>query len=447
MRFGRVFFVFGLVGLCAMSDGRAAERKSFKYAAEIAVPETQGAPVRISIPRDVLSTARVGLPDARIFDDAGTETPYVVRSQQFGGASPTSFGLKAVSYKRQGKSDVIVLELPENSGSVNRLDLETGARDFRKSVKVESSSDRKSWAAVADDAIFDFSSRIDLRRTGISFADTACRYVRLTLADAEAPTADGPDMDLRYQGLEFSVKGKSTAGAFRVNRVTGWAGQSEAASAQYDRASVPQPKMALDKIKNSVVALGEINLSLDSISVSVENPYYYRRVEVWGADQDEEKAYRMLAGGVIYRVVGMAKSENVLRLGQVHSRFLKLKILNGDNPPLRLKDVELTWLKQSLYFVPEAGRSYVLYVGSEDMRAPDYDLGQLLTGDAKMLQSYREGHTKELKPNAEFNPSTPAKVKAKQERKALKAIILLLVMGLVYWMYRLLKKLPARPGA
>ena len=43
---------------------------------------------------------------------------------------------------------------------------------------------------------------------------------------------------------------------------------------------------------------------------------------------------RQLGSGVIYKIPGMSRSFNTVTIRRPQARFLRLRVINGDNPPL-----------------------------------------------------------------------------------------------------------------
>jgi hypothetical protein len=195
---------------------------------------------------------------------------------------------------------------------------------------------------------------------------------------------------------------------------------------------------------NTIVFLGRVHLPVAELTLQVDNVYYHRHVELWAADTDQEDAYHQVASGVIYKIPGMHTSQNTLPVHQPQRHYLRVKIVNGDNPPLRLQQVDIAWVRQNLYFVPESQRRYTLYCGGEDLRAPRYELQHLLAADDATLRHYTMVSTADLQQNPDYRPPQGLRGRGLAERALLTVVILLLTCGMGFWLYRLLQKLPAR---
>ncbi len=160
---------------------------------------------------------------------------------------------------------------------------------------------------------------------------------------------------------------------------------------------------------------------------------------------DEEDAYQRLASGVIYTIPWQEKPERVILVNRPQQPYLRIKILNGDNPPLRIAQVDVSWVRHNLYFIPETGRHYRLYFGGEQMAVPEYELGKLVRADYATLQAYPAWSVGQVEANTDYDPSLTPDTKAQIEKIVFSTLVLLVACGLGWWGYQLLKKIPARP--
>jgi hypothetical protein len=180
------------------------------------------------------------------------------------------------------------------------------------------------------------------------------------------------------------------------------------------------------------------------VALSIDTLYYHRAVELWTADVDKPEAYRQVTSGVVYNIPGMQTPKNTLVTAQSQLRYVQLKIINGDNPPLRLQQVTVAWPQYHLYFIPEASRRYVLYCGSEQRRAPVYELRHVLPFDPATLVHYPAVSVGPLQQSPAYRPPAAQKLWFFTDKSLFTGLILLLACGLGVWMYRLIQRLPAQ---
>ena len=291
---------------------------------------------------------------------------------------------------------------------------------------------------IAADTIFDFSSRIDLRKTSVAIPETDSAFLRLSLRD-DAPALDGPEMRLRYEGLEFWTEGTKD-GPFRVERILGWSGERRPAEHYYDHVTIDTPTVIIDEHGDSVIELRG-RLPVARVTFEVGNSYYHRRVELLTATDDRGAEYRVAARGTIYKIPGMTESHDKISFNQP-SHYLRLKVLNEDNPPLRIRSVKIEWIRRNLYFVPEPGRTYTLHVGSDVVASPHYELGKLIPSDHAKLRHFASLSLEALQPNVGYDPSSKPTKREGLEQAAFVGLVVILACALTIWAVHLLKKMP-----
>jgi len=416
----------------------AAQPTDFRFFSTIAEELPAQTPVRLPLPREVIAATSNDFADVRVFDETGLETPYVIHEQRE--APRTAFTFTVLSYHQTEAVEEIVLERPKDTGPIQELAFFTSARDFKKSVHVMASRDFISWRDIGMDTIFDFSSRIDLRHARVALPETEAPYLKLVLHDETSPQPDSPDARVYYDGVEVFLPGKRTK-PFRIDRIEGRADAFPETFRRYDHTMFTNPQVTTDENRNTIVPLGQVNLPIAEIALTVENVYYHRRVELWAAESEQKNAYRFLAGGTVYKIPGMNKPENTLQVQQSQRQYLQLKIINGDNPPLRLQQVELAWVRRNLYFIPEAGQRYKLYFGNPQVTTPNYELKHILQAEPRTLNQYVAVSLGAVRSNPDYRPSVSRSAREKFERIAFITVILLLVCGMSLWLYRLLRRI------
>jgi len=304
--------------------------------------------------------------------------------------------------------------------------------------------------------VFDFSSRVNLRRTTIAFPPTQAAFWRLSMGAASEDPAGTGSVHLQYKDLKLDVTNLQT-GAFKVESVRGRTGQERKYEAQYDHYQVPAAEMRLetDAEARTVVHLGRVNLPLERLRLTIDSPYYYRRVEVWTAEEDQPGLWQCRYGGFVYHIPGMPAPETLLVPGLGRQRWVKLVIDNGDNPPLALTGVELGWLRRELFFLPAAGRSYALYAGNPRVTAPSYDTAHLIPYRAATADQLPALSVAEPVANPTYDAKAvlnPAEARARQQRYLFTGLAVLIALLLAGWLVKLVcagqpqAKEPPPPG-
>jgi hypothetical protein len=308
--------------------------------------------VKINLPVETLDAARPALEDLRLYDDAGAEIPYVLARPV---PSPKMIqNAKTFQVSLNANNTVITLE----TGLAQPLDavtLETTAMDFIKAVRVETSSDGKSWRTLAQGRPI-FRQSYGAANLKISFPPTTARWLRLTVDDQRSPPVP-------FTGV-------------LVYAATGEAASFETVSATITgRDENPgETRLALD--------LGAANLDVANLQVETIEPLFTRQVSIAMPQISEGFIREQIIGqGVIYRVAieSQPASENlsVPLENLVLSRELILFVKNGDSPLLAIKAVRAERRPVYLVFLARQPGAFHLLTGNARCAAPRYDLAAL----------------------------------------------------------------------
>ena len=436
-RLGCIACVLVLMSICGIAS--AVERAEFRLKAPLQGNENAGMPVRLALPRAVIAETARGFIDLRLFDDQGAEVPYCIYTQRRPERSFVNFTWQVLDYQPTDNTQTIILERPKQGGAFNALTLNTTARDYHKGITVSVSNDRRSWKQIATDTIFDFSSSINVRKTALELPETDARYLRVRLRDRSRPMKQGEDIRLRYKDLEFTLSGLKT-GEIKIDGFTGNLCEGPG-SPLFDYAVFPNPQTFLDKDKNTIVALGRTNLPIDRTELRISNAYYYRTIELWAAETDEEKVYSRVTQDVVYRIPGVSERKSTLSFNQPRHAHVRLKVINQDNAPLQIEAVKIEWVRLNLYFIPESGRQYTLYYGGDDIQPPHYELQKLVPNQYDQLLRYAEWTVGALQKNEGYKPKADLRLKEKLEKYLFTVLVMVLVCGLAWWAFRLMKKI------
>ncbi|MBN1809916.1 MAG: hypothetical protein JW909_12685 [Planctomycetes bacterium] len=427
-----------LVLLCGACLG--LERSDLCCRAEVKGELTPGKPARISLPREVLSAARADFADVRLFDETGKEIPYVVYDRKGKKQSEEEFRFKVLSYDEARGVMTLTLERPDNVGEYSEIEIETRAKDFKMRVEVGVGDSLDAIPKVGEDAIFDFSSRIPLRKTVLDMPVLNGKYLSLRLHNEAGGAQDGQQMHLKYDGLDFSVNG--AAKQFKIDGVSGRTALERTGGYVYESASIELFDVDKDNNGDTLIKLKDINLPSVELELEIDNSYYYRTIRVSAADEDRKENYRGTGSAVVYRIPGMRKSANVIGLSGVKRRNLLIRVVNGDNPVLNVRKVTLRWVRKCLYFIPEEYRTYTLYYGATSAPVPDYELRNLLGFEQANAADVTEAGIAKLEDNPEYSGPKGDREHPLQEIIFTGMIVLLVIVAGV-WVYKLAQKIPA----
>lgn len=426
------------------TTAQAVELSVFRYTTQIESKFVPNVLNCLPLNKEIISETHNNFSDLRIFDDIGRETPYVIYRERKPPQEIQTFTFKVISYHEDNGITEIVIERPKSDTFYSSIQVITSNRDFKKLVNIMGSSDSKVWNDIATEAIFDFTSRIDLRKTTIKTPDVDYPYLKISIKDDSSTREDSTDIKFLYNGIELAVNADRKR-MFRIDRIIGSKGVSVPSKEVLDYSYCNNRDIITDSMGNTVINLGRVNLPVTEIILQVENPYYYRIVEVLGSDSGEEESFHKLRSGNIYKIAGMQNPEDTIRYRLPRREYLQLKILNEDNPQLLISKIKIGWVKQNLYFIPESGRSYSLYFGSDEVEMPLYELKNLIAPENEKLKQYKVVATESIKSNHYYKPKKfVVDKREKIEKWIFTCVVLILVGGLWYWVYRLMKRIPTK---
>jgi len=305
--------------------------------------------VKLDLPVETLNSARPGLEDLRVYDQAGAEVPFLIEHPT--PAPKIVRNAKSFQTSLNPQSTVITLE----TGLTQPLDgitLETPASDFIKAVQIEGSADGRSWRKLAQGKPI-FRQPGGASQLHLKIPPAVWPWLRLTVDDQ------------RSQPIPFS-------GA-RVHAASGESAPDEPVPVTIaERQESPgETRLTLN--------LPAANLNLSEVQMETPEPLFTRQVSL-AVPQMAENSIReqLLGGGVIYRLAIEGQPVSV-RLSlpleaQVRSRELLMLIRNYDSPPLPVTSVRAMRRPVYLVFLAKQAGAHYLLTGNPHCSAPQYDL-------------------------------------------------------------------------
>lgn len=324
----------------------------------------------ISVDDSMYRDSRARLRDLRIIR-AGSETPYQLRtmsgSQEEVELRPTllnkavvpSVGLQAV------------LDLNGNRQH-NRLRLATGQRNFKETIRVETSDDGRNWALVLNDGLIFDISREDRNVSDLTveYPVSTRRYLRLTIPGWDNPTY-----------LQSA-----------------WLTYHEEVDAVRDVMAALTPVMSETSKAGMSSILFDVRfegLPYDRLDVSIGPGLFSRDVEVFVSN--DRNAWSFAGGGVLLRTA--ERTQLSIQIPEQWSRYIKLSIFNGDDPPLPVRGITLQGFRRTVQFPAIAAGPYWLYLGNAAAKEPTYDFARLtpVVSDAKVVSLGRSENNQQYR--------------------------------------------------
>ncbi|MGD0263052.1 MAG: DUF3999 family protein [Verrucomicrobiota bacterium] len=338
------------VAACSFSAPTASLPAEWQHEQRLEAPAS--GLLKLSLPAATLDAARPALEDLRLYDDAGTEVPYLIERPR-----PVAKIIQTTkSFQVSVNTSATVLTL--ETGLAQPLDgvsLETPAGGFLKAVQIEGSADGQNWRTLARGLpIFDrYGGASQLRLT---VPAGAWPWLRLTVDDQRSqpiPFTGARVYAAAVEPVPVEIVSVTDAGRYE---------------------NPGETRLTLN--------LGAANLDLAAIEIDAPDLLFTRQVTLAVPHMTEDAIREQpLAHGVIYRVpVEGQPASTYLTVpveAAVHSRELLLLIENQDSPPLLITAVRAERRPVYMVFLARSAGTYHLLSGNSRCAAPNYDLAAL----------------------------------------------------------------------
>ena len=307
------------------------------------------------VPFHVMDKSRDDLSDLRLFDNSGREIPYALRVRREIDDS-REIDAEIFNSASVGDSDYEVsVDLGEDRGEHNAVEISTTGSNFRRRVVVEGSDTQSEWRTLkTSDVIFSFQAENKLVESKrVSYSPSRFRYLRIrVLADELSDTKDRPE--IKEVRVIMSVREKGELVTWEVN----------VPSPQYQRyQGAPATMWAID--------LGA-RVPVDRVAFDFYEQSFSRPFQIEAIDG---QSVRLVASGELTRSEGDDRPVVVTLNEEQRTRNLRLLVTDHSNPPLPLKMIEPSAPERQLVF--ELKEPVVaplrLYFGNSNIAAPHYD--------------------------------------------------------------------------
>lgn len=421
------------------------------YCVDMQGPFVKDSLYQVRLTDDIITGALPGFDDLRLFDSSGRETPAVVIANVPLTEAVETYRMEITGYDDVRGPKTIFIKLPERRRPISSMNINTDDRDFRKAITVSGSRDGKTWHVIAEDRIYDVSSPVQLRKTKIEFPRTDARYFRLKMTDLEPAQETGNSISLNYQGesrVEFKASGTGKQKKeITIRSVEGMTSIPAEKMPVYDSKILENLSSSLDKDENTVIEL-QAGLPAERVALDVTNTHYYRNVYIFGSSTGKPGTYSLIASRPVYRFPLSSQQNESMNYVDLHAHkqmYYMIVIENRDNQPLEVRSITLSWVQMNLYFIsPADGDAYSLCFGNPKLQKPEYDIAHFIN------QSTLPQHSPELRKlssmrtsgadHKDKSRSATREGNAWTEKILLKIIVTLLVIGLGWWLYNLIRK-------
>ncbi len=333
------------------------------------------------LPPDLYGIARRDLGDLRILSvdvdsEAWEEIPYVL-SRQTDELRTVTHKAEMLNLSEVGGSTQFLLALGETREPINEIDIgiQSTDRNYERSVKIFAANQRdpEDWNLLTDKGYV-----LDVSRSGHRFQVHRVHFPKSRFAFYKVEIHNGSLPPLKITGA--TIRDQIHVQAPRV----------ESPTRIVSNATSPETKQTTIVFDLGYDRLPSVGIKLDINFVG----NYYRTVQLDVADSLEEPIHwRTVRSGQLYRIQrsGVNVVEDHLEYKPITGRYLRLTINNGDDRPLQVAGCTAESLEQTIVVenrhLNVAGREIALYVGSESLQPPRYDLAKTIGSTRQLAAS------------------------------------------------------------
>lgn len=387
--------IFGVLLLC--NTNLYAQDKLDKWEGYTTI-ELKGESQYKSVPLDgyVYRYAKSDLSDVRIVDTHNDFVPFFVKTGFVEESkSEDVFTTSEINFfeefnddksKRDSITDYQVITAEEELFGTS-LRLKIDSLDYSNQVEVFGRNEKGDWVLILKDTIYDID---DLEKTDIKFArEYNYKFYRVKIID------NSSQIDIKRCDLVSNVVEKENKKYLKK--------ESLEFSAEHRKTG------SIIKIKNvNNLKLKEINLLIEG---NFDRQFEFYSYSDYDGDfeKDIDKRYPQYQGNIYnfkYNDVDMNKTNIPLQSLSTEKTFY-IKILNLDNKPLKIKEIQGEYFIDYLVFEKTESKDYRLYFGNTESDTPSYDikkfkkyieketldtcgLGELILQDVKDIQEEKE---------------------------------------------------------
>ena len=309
----------------------------------------------VVIPLAVFDKSGAELADLRLFDSSNREIPYAIRIRREVDEA-REFEGRLFNSGQVGSSSEVSVDLNENPGEHNQVEIETSGSNFRRQVTVEGSDTGSNWRMLnSSGVLFSFTSQNNaVESQQVSYPTSRYRYLRVRvqrdpLTDDAAPAITGVTamMATREKG-----------------QLATW--------------SVPVPSYQQERNQGAHAAAWTIDLGArapcDRLTLEIDDKSFTRPFQVESIDDPQN--VRLIASGTLTRHSEDAEKPVVIVFdNEQNVRKIRLQITDYSNPTLNITSIQASApARQLVYELKEpTSQPLRLYFGSTSVSAPHYD--------------------------------------------------------------------------
>lgn len=315
----------------------------------------------IVVDESIWQHARPDLGDLRLYNGEA-EVPYALKTEH-GGTEHEHKPVPVFQQATVGGKTQFIIDMRELA-EYDHVDLKLSTKDFVAHARVEGQDDLHAakWAGLGDSILYDLSKENLGSNSMLRLPRASYKYLRVTIDGPVKPDEiTGASSELREEQKPVwrNVGSEPTFASTNAGNMHWQKGQFE-------------PQSGKDTVLTFTVPE---NVPIQKIVFDIDpaQPNFRRSVQIY------DNKGEMIGVGDIARVHMVRAGEKIdsedqdVDFSETGEKTLNVVVLNGDDPPLKLRGAHLQQQERRLYFDAPAWANLTLYYGDEKLSQPVYD--------------------------------------------------------------------------
>ncbi|MBD3673821.1 MAG: DUF3999 family protein [Planctomycetaceae bacterium] len=338
----------------------------------------------VSLDAEVYRKSQNNFADLRILNAEGDDVSYklIEESDTRRQTQEQRWSPQEVSLSPSDEQLEIGFTLKEDDPAPTQLKIVTPLQNFEQRIRVYGVG-KANERLLADDAIFDYTRYMDIRRTEVSFPETEFRRFRVVI---DNPTSK---QESRLKQLTRQLHGDDETGRqeriiierrpFRIDRL-----QLVSTVERYvpDQRLVTDWNLTIKQQENddetglTLIEFETRRQPLTQITLKTDSRNFSRRVRIERPNQKTGRTtWETLAEGQVsqFSFGDYEQADFTLKFPETRQRKLRLVIENRDSSPLNVRGLAAAGHRHQLLFLAHGDQSYELHYGSHAETPPNYD--------------------------------------------------------------------------
>ncbi|HEV8426458.1 MAG TPA: DUF3999 family protein [Pyrinomonadaceae bacterium] len=355
-RFGLLLFLIIAATVLVVSVSAQTSLSQWPYYIEVTPEKNEAGLHDAIVPLWVMDKSRPDLADLRLFDSANREIPYAIRIRR-DVDERRDIPVRLFNSGTAGPAtSEVSVDLGENPGEHNEIEIETRGTNFRRQVAIEGSDSGKEWRTLNNDGVlFSFRSQNTVAESQrVTYPASRYRYLRVKVSRDQLTDNETPQVTNVKVSMAVREKGW----------LSSW--------------SVPVPSYQLLRNQGAHASAWIIDLGARTpcewLTLQINDESFSRPFQVESIEDDQN--VRLLATGDLTRHAGDEPKPLVIVFNEeANVRKLRLQITDYSNPTLDIIGISASAPARELVFELKEPSSQPLrlFFGNANVTAPHYD--------------------------------------------------------------------------